>query len=291
MTRREFRESLELRGLSVDRPVQTGMVWGPRAEGLRDGSLVYDLREKNKRAAGTGLLIVFLELCEATDDAIYSFAKKWAVLGLCAHGLPCHHRLCAPCPAQKTRPDERYRRLESTESWRRFARCFQSLLQIGAAISGDKPGGKEDWLLADEILSGPDFPRWDAEPWDSSMDLARIYLQALLRRLIEISAINVRFWSNDRTDRWQFDLDAQGISNLPGILTIQLLLAIAQADGFAVCSSCHRAYVPPRRPDPTRRNYCDKCGIRAAWRDAARQRRKKLREEKDNGKKTRPKRR
>jgi predicted RNA-binding Zn-ribbon protein involved in translation (DUF1610 family) len=53
-------------------------------------------------------------------------------------------------------------------------------------------------------------------------------------------------------------------------MVIELIIAIADKDGFAVCSSCHRAYIPQRRPDPTRRNYCPACGRLAAMRDASR---------------------
>jgi hypothetical protein len=75
--------------------------------------------------------------------------------------------------------------------------------------------------------------------------------------------------------QWQIDLDAaHGRSNLLAVLTIQLMIRIADKDGFAICSICHRSYVPKRRPTATKRNYCDdaKCR-RQVWKHLKRQQR------------------
>jgi hypothetical protein len=55
-------------------------------------------------------------------------------------------------------------------------------------------------------------------------------------------------------------------------------------DGVAICSSCHGSYVPARRPDPTRRNYCPACRGSADARDASRAYRERKRTEPDEAK-------
>jgi hypothetical protein len=55
-------------------------------------------------------------------------------------------------------------------------------------------------------------------------------------------------------------------------------------DGVAICLACQRSYIPDRRPDPTRRNYCPSCGRRAAVRDASRAYRERKRTEPDEAK-------
>jgi hypothetical protein len=55
-------------------------------------------------------------------------------------------------------------------------------------------------------------------------------------------------------------------------LAAELLRVIPEPWGVFLCTSCGAVIIPERRP-PRGRRYCDKCGIRAAWRDAQRRRR------------------
>ena len=72
--------------------------------------------------------------------------------------------------------------------------------------------------------------------------------------------------------QWQIDHDSEGRSNLLAVLTIQLMIMIADKDGYAICSHCHHSYIPSKRPASTKRNYCwrEECK-RAAWRDSKRE--------------------
>jgi hypothetical protein len=52
-------------------------------------------------------------------------------------------------------------------------------------------------------------------------------------------------------------------------LAAELLSVIPEPWGVFLCTSCGVVTIPQRRPSRGRR-YCEKCGIRAAWRDAQR---------------------
>ncbi len=53
-------------------------------------------------------------------------------------------------------------------------------------------------------------------------------------------------------------------------LALQLLIAVTGTRGLAICTACTRPYAPKRRPNPNRRNYCQKCAHKTAVRDATR---------------------
>jgi hypothetical protein len=65
--------------------------------------------------------------------------------------------------------------------------------------------------------------------------------------------------------------------NLFGNLAVQLLVTISMTKAFLACTECGRAYIPSREPKPGERNYCPKCGRRAANRRTQRERRASLR--------------
>lgn len=64
--------------------------------------------------------------------------------------------------------------------------------------------------------------------------------------------------------------------SLFGNLALQLLMAVSNSSGFAICSACGQPYTPRRSPARNRLRYCKACGMRAAWRLAQRKRRAKL---------------
>src|SRR5262249_44348925 len=64
------------------------------------------------------------------------------------------------------------------------------------------------------------------------------------------------------------DFQGFGVS-LFGALTAQVMSA-ATGSTLALCSACGNFFVPQRRkPAFGKRRYCQACGLRAAWRDAA----------------------
>jgi hypothetical protein len=270
-----FQNDLEMAGLKLDRPMKMGAVWSAPVAEVKEDFLIYDAGARAKHNAFRGLLRGLLEARESREKTI-KFCRRWGVLGLCEHGLPkAHRKECIGLAAFRRSTDPNgiphayYR--ESVESVRCFAGALESLLSIGAAMAQGKSGHASDWDNACEVITGPDFPPWPENPSTQDLRSARLYLQTLMRRLIEICRIRPRFWWNDETGSWQIDLDSEGSGiNLPTLIVHELMVAIADKDGFASCSSCHKTYIPGRRPDPTRRNYCPSCGRSAALRDASR---------------------
>jgi hypothetical protein len=251
-------------GDPANRPMSTGQVWAPRVEVLVDGCLIYDPLRCCKAKAGGALLSQFLDLCDAADEKVLRYARRYGALGLGRRDESDIHRF-----------------LEPVTIWRGLAHQFRALLNIGAKLNQSTRPTRDDWME----LDGTRYERGLVpKPWEftgrEGAYLARHELQILLRSLIDRFKVRPRIWWNHQINQWQIDLDSAGpSSNLPGLLTIQLMLTLADKDGFAVCSACHRSYIPKRRPNPERRNYCPNCGIRASWKDAARERRARLREE------------
>lgn len=244
--------------------VALGYIWAPPFTGLEHpGRLESDFAHRVKHRAPPDLLGKFCAIAESanTDSATVTFARKWGMLGLCEHGLPIGHSSTKRCRA---------RSYETSEHWANFARALECMHRIGLSLNRGTCGDDLDWEVADLILDGPDFPPWDQftrQAFRMDVVTARTQYMTLMRRLIQICDITPRFhWSEKR---WNIDMDSQGLSNLPAILTTQLMLAVGGAKRMLKCSSCPRWFIPKRN----QRKYCSRCGIRAAWREATRKRR------------------
>ncbi|MFC2153116.1 hypothetical protein ACFLQ7_00590 [Actinomycetota bacterium] len=231
----------------------------------------------------SGFLEGFIELEGADDDDIASFARRWGVMMICRHGLPATH---APDPwplyqdpsgffqkdsesrlsgvsvgCRPIRLSE-YRFAEPIEIWRRYARRFRALLDIAALLHrGDRPPA-EYW----EPLGRPphDSPDTDDLLWPKA-ELAQHIDNMLL-----LGNVRLGFeWIGDARPQV-----SHGTTAMFSELALQLCLAAARSDGTARCSSCARAYLPTRRPNPNRRNYCPTCRkSKIPERDASRARR------------------
>jgi hypothetical protein len=157
---------------------------------------------------------------------------------------------------------------DSAEGYRTFALCLDALLRIGRELSDGRTGDDCDWELADSILCGPDFPPREKTLRDlfrKHLSDSRTQFQIMMRRLTEIARLQPRFQWDGKA--WAIDFDCFHGSNLPALLTVQLM---AQVGGNVMrkCRAC------PRWFEPTGRQvYCAACGIRAAWRDSARRQR------------------
>ena len=63
-------------------------------------------------------------------------------------------------------------------------------------------------------------------------------------------------------------------TGLTAALMAQFLFTGAGAAGVATCAACGNLFLPRRRPQAGENSYCSDCGIRAAWREAQRRRRR-----------------
>jgi hypothetical protein len=219
------------------------------------------------RRAASNLLEQFCRIAESpnTNAAVATFAKRWGVLGLCEHGLPYSHDFCMPG------------RAELFEHWKCLAVAFAAMVRLGKNLSHRYTVDPTDWELAVQGIFRDD----DAEHLGEciakfqgdtgSVRLARECYAILVRRLIGISLLQPRFqWDGGV---WNISLDSEACrpeveahSNLPALLTAQLMSRVCYGESQIQCVACRRWVIPKRN----QRKYCRRCGIRAAWRDSKR---------------------
>lgn len=214
---------------------------------------------------GLGLLQDFVNLAHAPSEKILQYAKKWGVLEICEHQRPaCHQRLngllCEP---------QLYGDLfwEDVSVWRQYARLFRSHLSIAARLASGEKGLFEDWevvIKAQGFSEGKLFQQ-------HGLAVDHEKLKVALNVLLSESAVGpLVLWS---AGRWQIHFSATPAIGcaLFGAIVCQLMLAATRTEGLAICSGCGTGYLPMKRPNQARRNYCDTCrNNKLPARDAAR---------------------
>jgi len=251
-----------------------GSINAPRFGRLHNGRLQADSLGDDRevwieRRAPANLLHRFIKIANApdTERAVIGFVRQWGLLRLPELRLPIFHK-----PAAKETTD-------TIDGYFRFARLLESLLMIGLDLQNGHIADAVVWELADSFLYGdpdpllldPLMPRRQ-EKRDrelatirSSLPRARSRLQDMIGLLIGQSELRPRLaWISGT---WAIDFDCVHGSNLPAILTLQLIASIG-GRAMRKCRTCPRWFVPSGR-----QVYCKECGIRAAWRHAKRRQR------------------
>jgi hypothetical protein len=220
---------------------------------MEGGDLICSGNESQFKNHGTGLLEEFVGLADADERAFLRFGRKWVGL----HVKP------------KSRP--RLEFAEPISAWRALALRVRALYRIGANLTFERTGNAEDWTTLGV----------NAEYAAASLDEARFQVMTEIRKLVTESRLQPRlYWNPENRGQWQIDLDSTGRSNLLAVLIHELMLRIADKEGFAICSICHRTYVPRRRPTRSKKNYCDdpRCQ-RDRWKHLKREQRRRKHEE------------
>ena len=298
------------------RTLPLGQVIAPPLAEVRATSreIVGDSTKRVLRKAAPDLLDRFCHIAESDDidAAVEAFARRWGMLGLCAeHGLPYRHGPIDVGPAvgiELRRLARKYPRwkevqinvseiqdngeevhvdlyetdwtycepgvTESFDGWKNLAHRFGSMLRIALDLKqgefGRRDGWKTDWELA-ATENGMVVPV--SSP--SNIAEARHDYSFLVDRLIRMSGLQPSFYWTGGV--WNIEMDSgAGYSNLPAILTAQLMLKVASAETLIKCSECPRWFIPRRN----QRKYCNHCGKRAMWRVAQRKRKGKIDEQK-----------
>ncbi len=243
----------------LDGPVQTAAVSAPKVLRLDGGFLIGTANEPQVKKHGTGMLDEFLRLADAGPDEFLRFGLKWGALHIAAEDRP------------------RLEFAEPIQAWRNVALWMRAIHRIGAELSFKRMGDREDWATLGTRDDGD--KNW---PKKKQLQESRFGLMKAIRKLVEDASLRPRFYwkPDDKGGQWQIDLDSTSRqSNLLAVLTIQLMIRIADKEGFAVCSICHRSYVPRRQPAASKRNYCDdpKCR-RERWKHLKREQRRRKQE-------------
>jgi transposase-like protein len=213
---------------------------------------------------GPGLLAEFPKLADASPSAIRNYARRWGVLKICAHGLPCGHN---PPPVVGMEsglvtwcyplgwPDTCW---EPLDRWRHFARQTRAMLNIAAYVHAGKPGRPEDWqtVYEDAKTDAWQHVHQGGPFWERlTCEAARARLGLLLDERLALGHVRPQLTWSGKTH----EIVLKG-SGLFGALTAQLLMVISRTDGLLICSGCGQAYDPkPRRPRAGTRHYCQTC--------------------------------
>jgi len=231
----------------------------------------------SKAQSQSNLLVDFIKLADSNPEDILVFAQKWGVLGLCQHSLPSSHRLPTSLEEWNSPPDpDRFcepKGVEPLIEWRSWARKYRAVLNITWNLNLDKTGDEKDWeLLYEDAAYKDDYDVIVSLQADSRGLFEKILIQDVVNNYLFIgdvrpSLVLVEFEYAEVQPR--IDLGNHGIYRLFGALAVQLMVAVSQTEGFALCSGCGTAYFPKRRPRAGEGHYCEDCGRKVALRNAA----------------------
>jgi hypothetical protein len=213
-----------------------------------------DHRGHTRERDATGALDAFLRIQNGRD--VLRFAQRYGHLMLCRDGVPAsHHRpplgeppgWCPPLGAEEGR------NWEPVDRWLYYVRRANALVRVAAALHGGELGQESDWRILSEHAA---LPR-------ESLHTRRSHLAAAIWGWLDLARVQpgltwdthppeLRLWSGAGTF---------------GVLGVQLLIAVSQSHGLAVCTSCSRPYLREQRAvQAGRGNYCPACGERGGAR-------------------------
>jgi hypothetical protein len=288
----------------LDRPLVAREITVPSEARIRNGRIEYVFRPPREWVIpGPRLLTTFVRLVDASERYILEYVRKWGALGLCKHDWPyIHNWFDAAMRGEKAcrvrfYDDESAADVESEEvepyanwiwepvaAWRKWSSDARTVLDLAAKVHTNELVTRDTWntLVLQPITS-------DAVLHPFGFRLPELRRTLAGQRQVLASKVNV--WLELGEVRPYLELHGSvltvsvgGIS-LFGALAGQLLAAVNRTKSFSVCASCGKSYSPNRRKALGRRGYCKKCGLKAAWRDAQRNRRtliaevRRLREE------------
>jgi hypothetical protein len=219
------------------------------------------------------LLARFVRLADAPPRKIATFAASYGVLGICEHGDVWTHwkfstspfSYDADCAPLLWKKDHGF--WEPLSSWRLYSGQARAMLNIAACLHGNPPkcGRIEDWARLGKF--GGELGNIDHERFCLATAVNIWILDSSIRPYLEWG----RFYGRDNGSVGMVLANTKAAAGgLFGALSVQLAMAVARSEGLAICSACGAAYIPPRRPRVDENNYCESCGKRAAWRNAAR---------------------
>lgn len=207
---------------------------------------------------GPGMFERFLGLSDAPAKKILGYAKRWGVLEVCIHDLPAKHD--GVCEQLRPVDSEERDFWEPLATWRRIAVHARALISVAVKLEDETgPGSKEERAMLRQQPAQMKEEEAILSEW-CPVDLAP-FLSNRVRRGMLVLAVNN--WLDMGGVRpalswpgWHFELRSRG---LYGALGIQLMMAIASSDGFALCSGCGAVFSPEKHPAVGKRRFCEEC--------------------------------
>jgi len=195
--------------------MQAGLLFSPGAVELDGDRLIWSPQNSRYKRILSTMLDSFIGLCDADDFpiAVLSFAKKWGVLGVCEHDLPCSHNpgpSGPPCLPMLVTPLPRQgsdvRCWEPISVWWACSRKMKGLLSIAAMLTQGKRGRFEDWNAVKDIRDSG-LGETEAEPYVQDLLTARRELASELDGWISIGQVRPRISWNRTPSGWRVNLD------------------------------------------------------------------------------------
>jgi hypothetical protein len=161
---------------------------------------------------------------------------------------------------------------EELETWRELARRARATLDVAASIRNSEKATEDNWLAL-----RPWYYDWRKRVKSPTPERRRIaerqQLSDVLNAWLRLAEVRPSFSWQTGMNFTNLEGVDEGSITLLGVLALQLVRAVAQGK-IATCSGCGATYRRKGREAPKgRANYCPKCGIKAAWRDAQARRR------------------
>jgi len=257
----------------TDRPFPVRPIWVP--DGIRLDSaedliaLPPSAGRRSERPAfpKKGMFEEFVNLKEASSAAILEYARRWGMLGIWQDSHPAVEAIIGesadpadpfPQPLPRTADVTRYgffgwiggEYVEPAAIWRLFACQAHAVLDVAALLHAGELAPKDEMALVHAFchpIERPKLARDAVRQWD------------LIGAVIEDWLILGRVMPSLTRFAGNVGVSYAG-TRLFGYLAVQLLLAVARAEGFVTCSGCTRIYEPQgRRPAPGKRRFCRKC--------------------------------
>lgn len=216
------------------------------------------------------MLNQFVQLSRDDTSAkeICDYARRWGVLGLCEKDWPTlHHPYCVS-KAFKRGDTPWYS--EPLAKWRLFSRTAQAVVNTAAKLSLEKELTAEEFRA---VLTQCGFSNLPSRLQDPSY--ARQFLAIIVELWLFAGGVRPRLSWDDEGHPY-VNMRAE-FPCMFGVLGCQLMLAVTNSSGLAVCSGCQQVYTPKRIPARGRNHYCLQCGRTVALRYAARKYRERKR--------------
>jgi DNA-directed RNA polymerase subunit RPC12/RpoP len=271
--------------LRLDRPLRARILLPPAVVRAREGRIEWthdqEPRDPPGVVPGPRLLTEFVRQADGSDAQILEFVRRWGPLGLCKHELPASHNPWGQhpgCVVRSMRKDSQGVRWywEPFNSFRAWAWEARGIVTLAANTYQGMVVNLEGWREhgrsweKTRFLFGEDGRDLFSKHTPENQ---RYVLGQLVHEWLEIGGVQP-FW-RVRPGGSSIVLGGFGVF---GALATQLLFVVSRTKGFSVCASCGRPFSPKHQPLSTRLNYCSRCGLRAAQKEASKNYRRRVAE-------------
>jgi hypothetical protein len=250
---------LELAGMTDERghfggfPFQADRLYVPADLRLDGDKLRYQPESVADVDDPAGMLKAFVRV--QSPAGVLTFARRYGVLGICAHEAPASHNP-PPFPLPSSgRVTWCYPRgwigdvspYDPIFTWLNFAEKTRAILRCAAALHQRELPQQRDW---DALWSGR---RRMLEATEEDVRFGMYAIGEAVSEWLRLGAARLTFrWSDD-------DPELTIAGGTFSTIALQLASTVARRHQTAVCDGCQRIYFVHRKPQAGRRHWCETC--------------------------------